>query len=540
MKTFSCRLSLFVGLLWAGTLTAYDFEYDAGDIEGEKDSTGITYTLSVSKGDLGTSYDFDTKEGVTSGAPSGIDISVGSGGATGTMEYTNDSLPTSNFTISMNGKLVPPSGGSGTQPTWGARGNAKAPFHIKSDQNGGEKDIIVPHGTSVKYSAYQGTSLQNSTWSVTGFPSKEAEEIRFNKSFWTSLWPWSAPNITDPEPGVYNISATAKLPETGSDSGRMTVVGVDRIEKIAGDSVSFWNNLSNASTDYLLCIETKESLALKAFPKGHNAWPDQQPVWSSSGSWLFSNHITGNKDGVDQVTINTSEDNDNFTVTVSCGTSSKAVAIKTFKYQFRVNVTRASNNEPINIGLSDTFNGFRSVGHAWWNVGVTNSSIKMENIDLPSHQNADYIGVNVGYYPQGATMPPNFSAAGELRVNDNNSAERYREKELTRQEFVNVANYTKGVQSRPGTYVLGQQINFVNVNSATQLILNGFKLGDLIFTGASYVMNGEKNCVTVAKGAASAAGISLGNTVTDGQFNEVGITYHFIGNSPLAMYGALQ
>lgn len=63
MKTFSCRLSLFVGLLWAGTLTAYDFEYDAGDIEGEKDSTGITYTLSVSKGDLGTSYDFDTKKG---------------------------------------------------------------------------------------------------------------------------------------------------------------------------------------------------------------------------------------------------------------------------------------------------------------------------------------------------------------------------------------------------------------------------------------------------------------------------------------------
>ena len=47
MKPFNSRLSLFVGLLWAGTLTAYDFEYDAGDIEGEKDSTGITYTLRV-------------------------------------------------------------------------------------------------------------------------------------------------------------------------------------------------------------------------------------------------------------------------------------------------------------------------------------------------------------------------------------------------------------------------------------------------------------------------------------------------------------
>lgn len=251
MKTFSCRFSLFVGLLWAGTLTAYDFEYDAGDIEGEKDSTGITYTLSVSKGDLGTSYDFDTKEGVTSGSPTGIDINVSSGGATGTKAYPNDFLPTANFTISMNGKLVPPSGGSGTQPTWGARGNAKAPFHIKSDQNGGEKDIVVPHGTSVKYSAYQGTSLQNSTWSVTGFPSKEAEEIRFNKSFWLSLWPWSAPNIINPEPGVYNISATSKDPAGGSDSAQMTVVGGE-FKEHSSHAYGFddYTNWNKNATDY--------------------------------------------------------------------------------------------------------------------------------------------------------------------------------------------------------------------------------------------------------------------------------------------------
>lgn len=251
MKTFSCRLSLFVGLLWAGTLTAYDFEYDAGDIEEEKDSTGITYTLSVSKGDLGTSYDFDTKEGVTSGSPTGIDINVSSGGATGTKAYPNDSLPTANFTISMNGKLIPPSGGSGTQPTWGASGNAKAPFHIKSDQNGGEKDIVVPHGTSVKYSAYQGTSLQNSTWSVTGFPSKEAEEIRFNKSFWLSLWPWSAPNIINPEPGVYNISATSKDPAGGSDSAQMTVVGGE-FKEHSSHAYGFddYTNWNKNATDY--------------------------------------------------------------------------------------------------------------------------------------------------------------------------------------------------------------------------------------------------------------------------------------------------
>lgn len=113
--------------------------------------------------------------------------------------------------------------------------------------------------------------------------------------------------------------------------------------------------------------------------------------------------------------------------------SSKAVMIKTFKYQFRLNVEIASNAEPINIGFSDTFNGFRSVGHAWWKVGLTNNSIEMENIDLASHQNANHIGVDVGYYPLNSTLPPDFSSPGELKVNDSGSADCYREKELTRQ-----------------------------------------------------------------------------------------------------------
>ena len=135
MKVAHSCIGLLAGLLSMWTASAYDFTYDAGDIEGSESLTGITYTLNVSKGNLGTSYDFDTKDGVTSGSPSGIDISVNSGGATGTMEYANDSLPTSNFTISMNGKLIPPSGGEGSQPTWGASGNAQAPFFLTSDSS---------------------------------------------------------------------------------------------------------------------------------------------------------------------------------------------------------------------------------------------------------------------------------------------------------------------------------------------------------------------------------------------------------------------
>ena len=84
MKKIHCGIiGVVVWLMTLGTLAAYDFEYDAGNIEGSKTSTGITYTLSVSKGNLGTSYDFDTRAGVTSGSPSGIDIDVTQNGATG-------------------------------------------------------------------------------------------------------------------------------------------------------------------------------------------------------------------------------------------------------------------------------------------------------------------------------------------------------------------------------------------------------------------------------------------------------------------------
>ena len=157
MRVSHCCIGLLVGLSTIGVALAYDFEYDAGDIKGSKTSTGITYTLSVSKGNLGTSYDFDTKEGVTSGSPSGIDISVSSGGATGTMEYSNDSLPTSNFTISMNGKLIPPSGGSGSQPTWGASGSAKAPLRVTPIEDG---------GLAKTFYAYAGSTPVGANWTI--------------------------------------------------------------------------------------------------------------------------------------------------------------------------------------------------------------------------------------------------------------------------------------------------------------------------------------------------------------------------------------
>lgn len=339
MKVSHCCIGLLIGLSTLSTAVAYDFEYDAGDIEGSKTSTGITYTLSVSKGNLGTSYDFDTKEGVTSGSPSGIEISVSSGEAACTKEYLNDALPTSNFTISMNGKLIPPNGGSGdSQPTWGASGNAKAPFYIKSNQDGGAKNIVVPHGTNVKYSAYQGTSLQVSNWTVTGFPAKEADEIRFNKSFWVSLWPWSAPNVIDPEPGLYTISATAKSPATGSDNGAMTVVGV---KSIFGEGKTSTRNsaseITNSETIWLKSISSGSVSLTAVVDPNRASWPTNTPEWDAScGFWcLLGDHFSGNTTGQTTVGVDTSTP-DIITVYAQCGTSKKYIKIIAYNIDFTV------------------------------------------------------------------------------------------------------------------------------------------------------------------------------------------------------------
>ena len=157
MKISYPCIGMLAGLLSMWTIAAYEFTYDAGDIKGSKSSTGITYTLNVSKSNLGTSYNFDTKADVTSGSPPGIDINVSSGGATGTIEYTNDSLPTSNFPISMNGKLIPPSGGDGSQPTWGASGNAKTPLVVTPKEDG---------GLTKTFYAYTGSTPVYANWSI--------------------------------------------------------------------------------------------------------------------------------------------------------------------------------------------------------------------------------------------------------------------------------------------------------------------------------------------------------------------------------------
>ena len=406
MKRIHCGIIVVVvWLMTLGTLAAYDFEYDAGNIEGSKTSTGITYTLSVSKGNLGTSYDFDTRAGVTSGSPSGIDIDVTQNGATGTVIYANNSLPSSNFTISMNGKLIPPSGGSGgRQPTWCASGEAKAPFHIKSNQNDGAKEIVVPAGTSVTYTAYEGTSSKASNWTVNGQTQNNESSIIFNRSWW-DVPGWFSASMGTPDPGIYNISAVPTDRPGVSDSGKMTVVGIASISG-HGKSSSRSTPPDNWTDTEIIYAQPKSVINLTI-----NLDPDVTPddnlkasiSWSVSG--MFTT-ITPNESKLGATFI--PDSTGSYIVTASCGQSQRLICIKVAA----PTIYSVSFGGNIQI-LKDT--GGSYFGVAWQDNDLDGSS------DL-SNENADS---SKKYQPVAYCSTATMSATAVFKLNYKDSVGKY-------------------------------------------------------------------------------------------------------------------
>ncbi|NLL83215.1 MAG: hypothetical protein GX230_03115 [Lentisphaerae bacterium] len=53
-------------------------------------------------------------------------------------------------------------------------------YHIKSDRDGGAKDIVVPAGTSVTYTAYRNGTARRSDWTISG---PGITEFRTNTAF---------------------------------------------------------------------------------------------------------------------------------------------------------------------------------------------------------------------------------------------------------------------------------------------------------------------------------------------------------------------
>ena len=101
-------------------------------------------------------------------------------------------------------------------------------FHnycIKSNIDGGAKNIVVPTGVSVIYTAYRNGERCSSDWTVSGHDRTETKrntsQIVFNRSGW-NVPEWFVPAFETPKAGVYMIEAEDVQHAPLKDSGAMT------------------------------------------------------------------------------------------------------------------------------------------------------------------------------------------------------------------------------------------------------------------------------------------------------------------------------
>ena len=393
------RVLVVFALVCTLPVYAYDYTCDKGIITGTKSSTGISYTLGVTISDLGAgSCTFDTTAGVTGGAPAGINISVSSSSASGTIEYGNDALPTSNFTISMNGKLIPPSGGSGgTQPTWGASGQARAPFYLTPI------DTVVTSGTDVTISAHGAPtestwSINSSTWHDSNNIAKKESAVTLGSSLWTDMgWNPSPvpPGFDPPTAGTYTITATTTESSPRSATTHATVVAVASVS--SGGITSTTDTPGANETLYILKLEDSHEI-ISATPNPNASWPTNTPVWSGatgdgSTAYFPRDVVSSTADGT--------------TVRATCGTSAKAMKIVVLDVETETEATLTEDRTRKNLGVGEKVRltlkpaGISSI--TWFKTGYgTLSSTSGDSVTFTAHDRATaHCSVTV-MYPGGS------------------------------------------------------------------------------------------------------------------------------------------
>ena len=123
-----------------------------------------------------------------------------------------------------------------------------------------------------------------------------------------------------PDPGVYNISASPTDNSNQSDQGKMTVIGIEKLQ-LKQDT----GNWEDAEEKYVAYVG--DNLQIKALiaPSGVT-WPSDIPTWQGN----FSDTSLS-----DTRIVDTSQ-TDEFTITAECGTSQKCVEIEVKPVELKI------------------------------------------------------------------------------------------------------------------------------------------------------------------------------------------------------------
>ena len=206
-------------------------------------------------------------------------------------------------------------------------------FHnycIKSNIDGGAKDIVVKAGDSVTYTAYKNGGTCPSDWTVAGETRNNTSSIIFNRSWW-DVPAWFIPSMDTPVAGVYGIEAKDVDFPALTDSGTMTVVGVkkitgpngkasERVEAPTGGSTWLEGEVVYAQpcAVFNLTAELEPGLTAAEYDriKSSISWSaGSGRITPSTANPLVAEHCASNDEGT-------------YVVTASCGASQRIILIK--------------------------------------------------------------------------------------------------------------------------------------------------------------------------------------------------------------------
>lgn len=102
-------------------------------------------------------------------------------------------------------------------------------YFIRTNQHGEDRDVLVPVGENVIYSARKNGWSCVSDWDVNGVSRDGTSDIVFNRNWW-NIPSWFIPSVDGVRPDFYQIRAHETGNQTLRDLGLMAVVGVDGLK----------------------------------------------------------------------------------------------------------------------------------------------------------------------------------------------------------------------------------------------------------------------------------------------------------------------
>lgn len=207
-------------------------------------------------------------------------------------------------------------------------------FHnyiIMSNHDEGAKNIAVPAGANVIYTAYRDGSSRTSNWNVEGEDKRGYSSIVFNRNWW-NVPSWFAGTMTTPRPRTYSVRGNDVDFITLYETGEMKVVGIRQIALTGGTKSSermeppaqdeTWQETEVIYSEPCAVFDLTATLE-------PNVTQEEFAKVKSSISWTFaSGNVEWSADDPLHATCHSPGRPGEYIVTASCGTASRIILVK--------------------------------------------------------------------------------------------------------------------------------------------------------------------------------------------------------------------